>query len=455
MNEFREMLLKRREEEEIKQFDEIINKPNLTPDELWLLTDKNFKAWRIKHDYPKLLKCINEKFPAFIQWKSEYEITDEMIMECGLSSFIRHKKLSKDKYFYLLEQTFDGNKRLLVSYADLTKSTTLFHDHEESYILQKKFLPYYDWCKKNKILSDLFNISTREAPGYYLEKVILDSGYELLKMGGISPPINGFGILMRGKHLEFVNLCGLKLEGEIHYGELGTPSFAFCAVDNLICDNLNMSLLKFENCSVEDMKITNSHIRQWRFWECTVTGDIINSKIYIMHIFGGLFSPIIKDTNILELEANHKGYWQKNFSYTYSSLKKIYADQGDESKAAEYFIKERELSRELSSGWKYFTKTLSYFYWGYGKKPHRIIYISIATIFICASIYFCFPSLINSTAPNQTIIDSIYFSTVTFTTLGYGDFSPLGGLRIVSLIEAFFGAMSIGFLVAGFSNTKY
>lgn len=455
MNEFRERFLQQKKENEQKQYDEIINKPNLSPEELWLLTNTNFKKWRQKYDYPKLLKCLNEKFPTFVEWKSEYDITDEMIMKCSVSSFIRHKRNSKNKYFYLLEQTFDGKKRLLVSYADLTKSTPIYPDHEESYELLKKFLSYYDWCKSKKIKSNLFNISRREAPGYDIEKVFLDSEYELLKMGGISPPVNGFGILLRGKDLEFVNVCGLNLEGEINYGEEGTPFFSFCAVDNLSCNNLDMALLKFESCSVENLKISNSQIQQWRFWESTVTGDIINSKIYILNVYGGQFSPIIKDTNILELEAEHKGYWQRNFSYTYSSLKKIYSDQGDDSKATEYFIKERELSRELSTGWNHITKTLSYYYWGYGKKPHRIIYISIITILFCAAIYYCFPTLINSSAPNETILDSIYFSTVTFTTLGYGDFSPLGNLRILSLLEAFFGALSIGFLVAGFSNTKY
>jgi voltage-gated potassium channel Kch len=52
-------------------------------------------------------------------------------------------------------------------------------------------------------------------------------------------------------------------------------------------------------------------------------------------------------------------------------------------------------------------------------------------------------------------MDCIYYSTITFTTLGYGDILPTGGLRIIALLEAFFGALSIGFLVAGFSNSKY
>lgn len=451
----RELYLRLKEESDKKQFDETINNPNLSSAELWTLTGDNFNEWRKKHDYPKLLKSFNDKIPSFVQWKEKYGITDEQIIECSVTDFVSPKKLSKDKSLYLLEQTFDGKKRLLVCYADLTGTTSSIPEHTESYKLLKKFISYSDWCTENKTTSNLFNITRRQASGYDSERVWLETGYELLKMGGITAPVNGFGLLIRGKHLEFVNMCGLKLEGRIYFGEEGNLSFSYCAIDNLFCEKLEMPSVDFEYSSIKDLQITDSEIHGWRFWECSTTGDIINSKLRSVNIFGGLFTPFYKDTTILDLDAEHKGHPHTNFSYTYSNLKKIYSDQGDETKATEYFIKERELYREFSKGWKFFVKSISYFYWGYGKKPERIIYIAIATIISCAFIYFLFPCLIAPTTTDKTLLDSIYFSTVTFTTLGYGDLSPIGGLRIVALLEAFFGALSIGFIVAGFSNTKY
>ncbi len=437
------------------QFDETINNPNLSPEELWTLTEKNFNAWRKKHDYPKLLKSFNDKFPTFMDWKNEFEITDEQIMECSITNFISPKKLSKDNFLYLLERTFEEKKRLIVSYYDLIETKSRFHGYKESFVLLKKFVSYYDWCKQKGIKSNLFNIKSRQAPGHQLEKVWLDTGYELLKMGGISAPVNGFGILLRGKHLEFVNLCGLNLEGKINFGEEGNLSFSYCAIDKLFCNKLDMPLLDFEYSTITDLQITDSQIQNWRFWECTTTGDIVNSKLRMVNIFGGQFTPFYKDTTILDFNADHKGHPHINFSYTYSNLKKLYADQGDDTKATEYFIKEREFYREFAKGWRKVVKTISYFYWGYGKKPERIIYIAFGTILLCALIYFLFPTSINPIDQDKSILDSIYFSTVTFTTLGYGDLSPLGWLRIVALLEAFFGALSIGFIVAGFSNTKY
>lgn len=40
--------------------------------------------------------------------------------------------------------------------------------------------------------------------------------------------------------------------------------------------------------------------------------------------------------------------------------------------------------------------------------------------------------------------DYIYFSTVTYTSLGYGDVFPLGGLRLVTGVESLNGLLLIG-----------
>lgn len=43
--------------------------------------------------------------------------------------------------------------------------------------------------------------------------------------------------------------------------------------------------------------------------------------------------------------------------------------------------------------------------------------------------------------------DAIYFSTVTWTTLGYGDFQPTPNARIWASVEAFLGYVFMGILV--------
>jgi hypothetical protein len=48
--------------------------------------------------------------------------------------------------------------------------------------------------------------------------------------------------------------------------------------------------------------------------------------------------------------------------------------------------------------------------------------------------------------------DCVYFSGVTFATIGYGDFLPTPGMRPLALLEGFLGALTMGFFVAVLAN---
>ena len=82
----------------------------------------------------------------------------------------------------------------------------------------------------------------------------------------------------------------------------------------------------------------------------------------------------------------------------------------------------------------------------------------MGSIILFGFIYWLNTDLISintSRAKNFDFGDSFYFSTITFTTLGYGDFSPTGWLKALTSLEAFLGVFNIGFLIAGYANNKY
>ncbi|MGL1957499.1 MAG: ion channel [Colwellia sp.] len=98
---------------------------------------------------------------------------------------------------------------------------------------------------------------------------------------------------------------------------------------------------------------------------------------------------------------------------------------------------------------------------GYGEAPLRIVGLSIAIIMVCAILY-AFTGLNyqdtihqvssqHSFAENVSFfLSSLYFSVVTFTTLGYGDFNPVGVSRAIAAIEAFTGSFTIALFVVVF-----
>lgn len=98
---------------------------------------------------------------------------------------------------------------------------------------------------------------------------------------------------------------------------------------------------------------------------------------------------------------------------------------------------------------------------GYGEAPLRIIGLSLVIILVCAFIY-AFTGLnyngtiqvVNAGLPPKDNIallwSSLYYSVVTFTTLGYGDFTPVGISRAVAAAEAFTGSFTIALFVVVF-----
>ena len=81
---------------------------------------------------------------------------------------------------------------------------------------------------------------------------------------------------------------------------------------------------------------------------------------------------------------------------------------------------------------------------------YGVLYLSLIPIY--AILYRCFPSIIG---PERSLIDCLYFSTVTITTLGYGDITPLVGLgRLVTASESLLGVVTIGLFLNAVAGTR-
>ena len=53
----------------------------------------------------------------------------------------------------------------------------------------------------------------------------------------------------------------------------------------------------------------------------------------------------------------------------------------------------------------------------------------------------------------EHLVNAVYFSVITFTTVGFGDILPkTPDLKLIYASEALFGCFTMGLVVAGFSN---
>jgi uncharacterized protein YjbI with pentapeptide repeats len=180
-------------------------------------------------------------------------------------------------------------------------------------------------------------------------------------------------------------------------------------------------------------------------------------------------------------EERHMNDQKINLSYQqletiYRDLKQNMQNHGDYAIAGEFYYREMEMRRKatslknISRWWLEFYRFLA----GYGEKPYLVVRNSFLFILLAAVLFFFCgvarvgtelplqenPDIINysihSLSPNtETLRDfgyCLYYSIVTFTTLGYGDIHPLGYSHIVASLEALAGAFSMALFVVVFAR---
>jgi hypothetical protein len=87
---------------------------------------------------------------------------------------------------------------------------------------------------------------------------------------------------------------------------------------------------------------------------------------------------------------------------------------------------------------------------GYGERPVRVMLASALIVLLCAIFYSRPGALVFRDGPTEpSFLQGLYFSTITFTTLGYGDFYPSasGFCRYLAMAEAVSGAFLMALFV--------
>ncbi len=98
---------------------------------------------------------------------------------------------------------------------------------------------------------------------------------------------------------------------------------------------------------------------------------------------------------------------------------------------------------------------------GYGEAPARVVLFSLLLILLSAVGYFFtgiqtggemlkYHSGLSFGEVVRLWLTCLYYSVVTFTTLGYGDITPVGVSRLFAAVEAFTGSFTIALFVVVF-----
>jgi len=88
----------------------------------------------------------------------------------------------------------------------------------------------------------------------------------------------------------------------------------------------------------------------------------------------------------------------------------------------------------------------------FGVRVLVLVVSTISVLLIFANFYKALGIFIGDCKTTPLYNDAVYFSLVTFTTLGYGDMSPIPSMRIVAASEALLGYIYLGFLITMISS---
>jgi uncharacterized protein YjbI with pentapeptide repeats len=148
---------------------------------------------------------------------------------------------------------------------------------------------------------------------------------------------------------------------------------------------------------------------------------------------------------------------------TYRRLKHSHTNEGDYTKSGEFYIHEMRMKREryslekgteLRAWWKLFWNWFYNISCGYGERPKRVVFNALLVIVTFTLLYYAGEGIgkDGDESYDPSFRESFYFSVVTFTTLGYGDYYPKSGFQLFATAEAFIGAFTIALFVLVFGR---
>ncbi len=269
------------------------------------------------------------------------------------------------------------------------------------------------------------------------------------------------GGLLRGIFLQRANLTGIDL---VNHGEQEGYDLSHADFYRADLSNAHLFHANLTNASLMKTDLRGANLNCTELEQANLLGSKW-SHTKIEHIN---FGKKLRQENLARQALKTKNFplardYFEQAEEIYRDLRKHAEREGIFSLSGEFIHREltmRRMQLPVYSFQRFSSKMIDLFC-GYGENPLRIILLSIVLIFICALMYafaglnyqgeIYVMSVNASVSENLNIFSScLYYSVVTFTTLGYGDFTPIGISRAIAAMEAFTGSFTIALFVVVF-----
>jgi len=269
--------------------------------------------------------------------------------------------------------------------------------------------------------------------------------------------------------VDWFEACGL-IGAEFNQAELQGASFAAADLREANFDNADAADVSFQGANLEDASMVECDVRGANFCDVRLDQAVFrNARIGRETAFG--------DRTIYEQELGATETARETAQaaiWTYHQIRGLHQDNALPIEARQYELAEKDVRRRADwIGGRYVAALrgeASRWITGYGMSPWRVLVTAGVVVLLSAVLYPTTGGLVETVANGgesesitwsveepvenpaffvgTVLFRSLYFSVVTFTTLGYGDIRPVGDVaRTLAGVEAVLGQALLALLV--------
>lgn len=392
----------------------------------------------------------------------------------------RHKKNYKkayDYYWNLLKDNYQKHTRKGEEVSSFSNSALDFEEkkyffitfitwdigkpvalYEQDYlVVQERVINYciFKNCNFKNIIFRNCSFSGSKFENVYFENVIFDNCV-------FSFPLIENGCCHVNEDTYYVPT--------IFYKCIFVATFSECMLENTLFEQVNFTLSKFQQTSLQHSIMTTCAISGTEIKDCVLQDfsiyrtdilDIsftderlttVNEKTFIDYLIKSKRKDIKKRNASGWIVGNYDDMCSKN-SKSIRGLAKLFSENGYTEYEGEYFYRAKKNELKGLHGFDKLKSFISLVLCGYGERPSFTMGTILFSIIVFAFIYMfsginAADKLIkypfNGHIPLMEMVcdygKCLFFSVTTFSTVGYGNYVPLGTLSmIVSAIQMIIG----------------
>lgn len=245
--------------------------------------------------------------------------------------------------------------------------------------------------------------------------------------------------MMRDVNLRWSTIRDVGFKGTHLVGcNLSQASISECYLRGTVFENCDIINAKFQKNEFSNARIENCRLDFCSFKECEITLQTVRLR---KDTDPRVLTRICRN---LKLNAMSMGHFADAGELTY--MEKTYERYMLHRHAFTAEHERLSLRVRAIRGW--LSSMLMNFLWGYGERPMRLLFVTVLGIVLFGSVQYLLDGV-----PGEGFGAHVYFSGITFMTIGYGDLAPKGLLpRLLAVLEGAVGISVIGMLIASWTK---